>query len=148
MDCADVSDILYLGGTLSENSCIVYAFVCTHPRDVIIWCEWCLCWWYLMIFIGTSDLCHCCRSNTMKVLTMIQCYWIWRNLYDKRTWSRSSSYCCWHKSSACIYLLSSSRDNFFLAISLEYDCKIARFRYFSMFTQFIHLSGITISLSL
>jgi len=26
MVCADVSDILYLGGTLSENSCIV----CTH----------------------------------------------------------------------------------------------------------------------
>jgi len=38
---------------------------------------------------------------------MIQCYWIWRNLYDKRT--HSSSHCYWHKSSCIYYTLLVSR---------------------------------------
>ena len=63
MICVGLSDILYLGGTLGENSCIMCTYllllyistVTLHSIRMIF---------TLMIFIGTFDSCHCRDSST------------------------------------------------------------------------------------
>jgi len=117
----------------------MHAFVCTHPRDVII-CEWYLCWWYLMIFIGTSDLCLLSFQYTIWWKSLQ-----WSNVIEFGEIYTINALTLHHivigTNHHVFIILSSSQDNFFLAISLKYDYKIARFKYFSMFTQFIQSFG-------
>ena len=102
MICVSLSDILYPDDTLSENSCIV----CTHLSLLYapaVTLHSIRMMFTLMIFIGTSDSCHCrvplqhtIRRKSQQQTNVAR----FCKIYPIGIWVRFSWYCCWRESPA------------------------------------------------